>query len=822
MAVITPSARPVTLRAGAGIYVGLSCVTASTLMLEIALTRIFSVTMWYHFAFVAISVALFGMTAGALAVHLLPHRFPAAGVRRQLWTFSLLFGVSVVVCFAIQLLIPFTPLVTVPGIASVVGTCIVISVPFVFSGIVVCLALTRFPDEVNRLYAVDLVGAGLGCILLVALFSVIDGPSLIVLVGGLAAVGAVAFAVTGLGRRRVTIAAVAVAVLVGFAGTNAALYSAGSPLLKIIWAKQARDGDHATERWNAFSRLVVDGHPDDPRAQLLSLVIDSTAGTLLNRWSGDLDESNHLRDEMQNLPYYIRRNPDVFVIGVGGGTDVLSALEFGADSVTGVEMNPDIIDLTNNKYGDYTGHLDEQPGVRIVNDEARSYLTRQDDRYDLIQISLIDTWAATAAGAFALTENSLYTKEAWELYMDRLNEGGVLSVTRYYRSSDTDGLEVAPLESYRTLALASQVLTDRGVENPRDHIVVYKKTTGLPGIDLATFMVSPDPISDADRAVLEDRADMHGFTPVLNDRMASDKVFADLTRPGGPAGAVAAQTADISPPTDNRPFFFQMADLDTFFNGDIQRDDYVTRPVLVLGLLAVTVIALAAACVAFPLLIGRRSPRRAAPRDVAPFYTYFLGIGLGFLLVEVAMLQRLSLFLGHPMYGLTVVLFSVLVFSGIGSMLTERIIRPDRPRSLLVPLGFLAAMVVAAGILTPRITDAMDGATTPARIATSVLLLAPLALTMGMPFSVGMRAAAAVPRAPTAFLWGINGAASVCASVMGVVIALFFGIAAAFWTGGLAYALAVASMVVITSRRAPAPAPVAEAEPEPDLVAAPG
>ena len=163
MALSTPSARSAAPRPGAGVYLGLFLVTLSTLMLEIALTRIFSVTMWYHFAFVAISVALFGMTVGALAVHLLPGRFPHEGVRRQPWLYSLLFGVSVAVCFAVQLAIPFTPLFTVPGVASVVATCVVISVPFVFSGIVVCLSLTRFPDQVNRLYAVDLIGAGVGC-----------------------------------------------------------------------------------------------------------------------------------------------------------------------------------------------------------------------------------------------------------------------------------------------------------------------------------------------------------------------------------------------------------------------------------------------------------------------------------------------------------------------------------------------------------------------------------------------------------------------------------------------------------------------------------
>jgi hypothetical protein len=245
----------------------------------------------------------------------------------------------------------------------------------------------------------------------------------------------------------------------------------------------------------------------------------------------------------------------------------------------------------------------------------------------------------------------------------------------------------------------------------------------------------------------------------------------------------------------------------------------------VLGLLAVTVVGLAACCIALPLLLARRKhgDERAERRRVVPLYTYFLGIGLGFLLIEIAQLQRMSIFLGHPTYGLTVSLFSVLVFSGIGSMLTERIVRPDRPRSLLIPLGALSVVVIIAGLVTPAVLDATDGATTPARIATAVALLAPLALVMGMPFAVGMRAAAGVPLAPTAFLWGINGAASVCASVLAVVTALFFGIAAAFWFGATTYALAVASMVVISRQASGAPSPAPEPEPEePVLVGSPG
>jgi hypothetical protein len=822
MAGITSSTAAGAPQARLGTYVGVFLVTLSTLMLEIGLTRIFSVTMWYHFAFVAISVALFGMTVGALVVHLCPRWFPDAAVGRQLWIFALLFGVAVAVCFAIQLAIPFTPRATPLGIASVVATCAVISVPFVFSGIVVCLALTRFPRRVNRLYAVDLVGAGLGCVLLVVLFSFLDGPSLVVLIGAVAAAGAIAFAMADGSARRVLTASVATVVLASFAGINSHLYADSSPLLKIVWTKEKRDTDHAHERWNAFSRLTVDGDADDPATPWLDLVIDSTAGTALMRYSGDPAESDALRGNIKNLAHHIRHDADVYVVGVGGGVDVLSALEFDQRSVTGAEMNGDIIDIATDTYGDFTGHLDQDPRVDLVNDEARSYLARTEQRYDIIQISLIDTWAATAAGAFALTENSLYTTEAWDLFLDRLRANGILSVTRYFPTTDADGRPVEPLETYRTIALASEALTQRGVANPRDHVLAYRVPTGY-GVDLATVMVSPDPFSESDLAVLSDRADALGYTPVLTPDDAADPVIAALTAPGGPGDATNRVDADISPPSDDRPFFFQMADIGTLLNGDIGRENHVTRPALVLGLLAVIVLGLAACCVGLPLVLARRTAAvRADRRRLVPLYTYFTGIGLGFLLIEVAQLQRLSIFLGHPTYGLTVSLFSILVFSGIGSMLTERIVRDDRPRSRLVPLAALVTTVIVAGLLTPAVLRALDGATTPVRIATAVALLAPLALLMGMPFAVGMRAAASIPGAPTAFLWGINGAASVCASVLGVVISLFFGISTAFWAGALAYGLACISMILLSRGRTTAASAAATVPRPGEVVAVPG
>jgi hypothetical protein len=805
-------------RVGVGTYAGLFLVTLSTLILEIALTRIFSVTMWYHFAFVAISVALFGLTAGALIVHLFPGRFREADVKHHLWVFSLLFGVAIGVCFVVQLTIPFTPRLTVGGAASVVATCAVVAIPFVCSGVVVCLALTRFPTRVNRLYAADLVGAGLGCILLVILFSWFDGPSLIILVAAIAAAGALAFAADAGSRRGVTLAGLAVLALGGVAGLNAHLHSEGNPLVRIIWVKEARDPDHDYERWNAFSRLTVEGDPDDPATSSMGLTIDSTAGTKLNRYSGDPDESDFLRGEIQNLPHYVRKDADVFVIGVGGGTDVLSALEFDQRSVTGLEINGDIIDIAHKRFGDFTGHLDDDPRVDIVNDEARSYLARTDRRYDLIQISLIDTWAATGAGAYALTENSLYTTEAWDLFLDRLQRGGFLDVTRFYRAESDDGEAVAPVETYRAVALAAEVLTQRGVRDPRDHLAIFRKPTNL-GVDLATLLVSRDPISDADIDTLSERAEELGFSTLLTPSASTDTTLEALSAPGGRDDAIDKLAADISPPTDDRPFFFQMADLDTFRQGGIFRDDLVTRPVLILVGLALVVFGMAAFCIAFPLHLARRTfGDRRARRRLLPFCAYFAGIGLGFLMIEVAQLQRFSIFLGHPTYGLSVVLFAILVFGGIGSLLTERFLRTDQRWSLVAPLAVLIGVVVASGIATPAVIDALDSATTPARIAAAVALLAPLALIMGMPFAVGMRAAAASPGTPTALLWGINGATSVCASVLGLVIALFVGISAAFWSGALAYGLALGSMAAIAWRHDASP-PVA-AEPEDALVPA--
>ncbi len=786
------------LRARAGVYIGLFTVTLATLMYEIVLTRIFSVTMWYHFAFGAISLALFGMTLGALLVHLNPRRFPDESVTHRLWSFSLLFAVSIVGCFGVQLLIPVDPSVTFTGILSVVGTCLVVSIPFVFSGVVVCLALTRFPARVNRLYAADLVGAALGCVLFVFLVGRIDAPSVVIATGGIAALGALCFAFD-LGRSGLKIVSVAcTVVIVAMAIGNAVLHESGKDPIHIRYLKGRDDQRHTYEKWNAFSRVTVDGNPDDPNTKQLAMVIDSTAGTSIYRYDGDTSKVASLRSDVTNLGHYARKNADVLVIGVGGGRDVLSALAFKQHSVKGVEINGDILHITNGVFGDFSGHLDRDPRVSFVNDEARAYLARTTGRYDIIQISLIDTWAATSSGAFALSENSLYTTHAWEIFLDRLKPGGILSVSRWFSRANN----APPYEIYRTLSLAVQALKDRGVRDPRRHIAIYEGAPGVYGVTQGTLLVSPDPLPATTFAKLATIAKPFHFRPVLTPTFARDRVFADLTGRDGPGKGIREVNADISPPTDNRPFFFQMVNRASLrrLTSSSAGEDQLFQPVLVLAVLAITVLALALVCIVFPLL---KTTRRDEHRGMSPFYLYFGAIGMAFLMIEVSQLQRLSVYLGHPTYGLTVVLFSVLLFSGIGSVATERFATPARPGRFVAALGVLLGVIVVFGWVTPGLLLSTESTTTPLRILIAVGLLAPLSFMMGMPFALGMRMAATRPGATTSFMWGINGATSVCGSVFGLVTALFFGIAAAFWVGAFIYLVALLAMRRITVPRPP-------------------
>ncbi len=798
-------------RVGWSGYSGLFLTTFSTLMYEVLLTRIFSVTMWYHFAFVAVSVALFGMTAGALIVHLLPRWFEERVLRERLAWSSLLFSLSIVGSFLLHLQVSVVPRWTPEGVSSAALTYLIIAVPFTFSGIAVCLTLTRFSSQVSRLYAADLAGAALGAITLVWLLDMMqDAPSAVLAVAALGAIGAACYAI-GSGRMTATlVAALAAAVIGGLAAGNAVAARHEHPFLRIVHVKGVNEHRPLYETWNAFSRIRIDGNREvlkaarasggasaAPTVGQLSLTIDATAGTLLTSYNGDPDSVAFLMDDIAALAHHIRPHSRVLIIGSGGGGEVLLSLVAGHPSITAVDINGAILDAVNGRYGDFTGHLDRQPGVRFVNDEGRSFVERSGQRYDIIQVPFTDTWAAAGGGAFALSENGLYTVDAWKTFYSDLSERGVLSVTRWH-------LGTIPVEAYRLTALATESLRRSGVTRPRDHMMLVKSPDSVPGVAVVNVLVSKQPFSHEDVAAVERVSATRNWEVLLTpERSGRDPIFAQIAEAEDVSSVDLGLPVDITPPTDDRPFFFQMVGFGDVFDRALYGGfyGYLAQPVLVLFSLSVAVLGLTAVCIVLPLVL---TTSRAAMRGALPFIVFFCAIGLGFLLIEIAQMQRLILFLGHPTYGLSVVLFSLLLFSGIGSLASERLapVRPNPGVRLpaLWPLAALLAVIVAFAFLTPAAIDRFAAQTTPLRIVLAAALLAPMAFLMGMPFPLGMKVASLRADAPTAFFWGINGATSVCASVLAVAISLGWGISMTFWAGLLAYAVAAAAMGVVAIR----------------------
>ena len=824
-------------------YVGLFLTALATLMFEILLTRIFSATTWYHFAFMAISVAMFGMTVGALRVYLKPDSFTPERAPREMATAALVFACAIPLSFLAQLCIPIHSADTVVGKASFALIYIVVSVPFYFSGVAVCIALTKFPSRVSSLYGVDLAGAGLGCIALLYTLEFADGPTTVLIVATVAASGALFFSVGATGAWGLRVVAFLLAA--GLSWSSVTHHSLVAERLQMIdqseardeldrqriralWAKGEPERIHDFERWNSYSRITVtkveDLRPSVPFGWGMSaewpkdtllpqygLHIDGAAGTVMSAFDGaDTRPLRHLKWDVTNVAHYLRQDAEVLVVGVGGGRDILSALVFDQEHVTGVELNKLIFEILteNETFSEFSGHLDQHPKVTLVHDEARSYIARTDARYDLLQISLIDTWAATSAGAFVLAENALYTMEGWEVFLDHLNENGLLTVSRWAIGF--------PAELCRSVALAAAALKARGVENPSAHMAVVRAPL------VANLVVGRDPLSDQDLATLRAESERMGFDLVLSGDESTDPVLAALSRgelPGDggerEVGGTSSESSplqglalDLSPPTDNRPFFFNMLPLENvlydltdggtgaLFGGQElgqlrESMDFNVRAVRILGVLLVVVVVLTMLCVFLPLLF---TIRRVPIKRGLPLLFFFAAIGFGFMLVELSQMHRLILFLGHPTYGLSVVLFALLLSSGTGSLLSQRFEDAGRvgPRVILALLGVL----VAFGVVTPLIAVGLESAATPMRIGIALVLLFPIGLLMGMLFPLGMRLAAHRTEQLTPWLWGVNGATSVCASVLSTGIAMAASISTAFWIGVGCYVVALAAFMV--------------------------
>jgi len=773
-------------------------VALATVMFEVLLTRVFSLTMWYHFAFMAISMAMFGMTVGALVVFLRPKAWPEEKLLPAMGSSALLLAISMAaaILLHISMLVPKPSVNAWPMIWTFAGA----AIPFAFSGIFVCLALTRFPSRIGQLYAADLAGAAMGCLCVIASLQWLDGVGAVLCCATLAALAG-ALLLRGMER---LVAALIAATLAGatlWAGVHLARHDLAA--FPIQYAKWAMQGELEYERWNSFSRIAVTKpHEWDVVAWSLSaafkgpskvpsrnLQIDANAGTTLIGFDGDLGKLDFLRWDLVNLAHHLRRDARICIVGSGAGRDILSAKVFDQKRVMAVEINSDILKVVNERFGDYTGHLDRDSIVTLVNDEARSYLAREKDRFDIVQLTFIDTWAATAAGAYVLTENSLYTVEGWKIFLDRLEDDGLLAVAR--------GLNA---ELARLVALGREALRASGAAQPERHMVlVTNRYAGWPSSfgPMGILLVRKTPFPDAELAQIREVAQRMRFDVELEPGRAKTRLLLALAAGRGMEDVLALGATNYDAPTDNQPFFFNMLRVGNWLFARETGGTTGEQSVMLLMDLLFGVLGLTLLCIALPLAFARI----ALARVDAALLCFFAAIGAGFMLIEISMLQRLIIFLGHPIYSLSVILFVLLLAGGIGSRLSARV-PDDRIRgSGIRLLALLTAVLAAAGLATAALVTGFQASETPVRIAVSAALLAVMGIFMGMAFPLGMRLAMGSRPQLAPWFWGVNGAMSVLASVLAVVIAMAFGISASFWTGVASYLAGFAAFAAAARQR---------------------
>lgn len=789
-------------------YLAIFFISLSLLMLEITVARMLTVALFSHYAFVAISLAMFGLGLSGLVIYLLPARFPAERVDTQLTTFASLFGLTAAVSVLAFLHVQVVQELSLTGLATLGLAYAILAVPFFLGGLCISLLMTHFSSRIGSIYFADLVGASLGCVGVVAGLHLASAPLVATLIALIVTSGTLCVAVAGGGRTALAAAStaiVAVLVVLGFT----------TDLFQMRYIKQRTETYSAYEVWNPFSRVSAfkmddrnaaqivpmkspwQTYADGPYPPTMMLDIDGAAWTPMMGWNGDPAQVQFLRDSVLYAVHSVRPNARVLVIGTGGGRDLLAAAAaYGQPSVLGIEINPSMRHVVQERFGEYSGRPYTQPNVEVMIDEARSRLSTLDRTFDVIQLSLIDTFSLNAAGGFVFSENYLYTVEGFQEYFEHLSDEGVLSLTRYFVS-------VYPLEILRLITMARAALEAEGVTTEfRDHIVILLQDVN------ASMMVKKTPFTPAELATLEAKA------KDLNARV----LYAPWqTEPGHPDVAALVTTKDwqsyvagypyyIHPPTDDRPFFFNF--LRRLVRGaDGANDPFhfikMWNDALVLMYMLIGVVTVIAVTFFFaPLLTFGRRPHKVPAGIAAPLLLYFACLGYGFLMLEIPLLQRFVLFLGYPIYALVVVLFALLLFSGIGSLVSARFTNEARG-TLVKVLSAIIGLALVYLVTVPLVIEALLGGPIAMRITVTVVLLAPFGMLLGMAYPLGITVLRGYGEELVPWAWGLNGVMSVFASVVSTFIGSRIGFSAAFLTGVAAYAIGLVAIASTTRRAAP-------------------
>jgi hypothetical protein len=762
---------------------GIAISSFAALLLELALTRLFSVVLFYHFAFLAISIALLGLGSGGVFAYLTKKWLAQFETRRLLTVLSSLNALAVPIVLEIVIHVPVSLELSRANFLRLTAMYLASAVPFFVTGLEFSSIFARELEHIPRLYGADLTGGALACLAVVPLLNWLGAPNALMVSAVMSAASGAVWAGTPFARKLTS--------SIGAASLLIIAVNHSGKLIDVVYAKgRLRDPSWVEfAKWNAISRIEVDRQGDAK-----AILIDADASTYIMNADPQKWENSGWQSDLMSSPSalanVLRPHGAYAIIGPGGGVDVLRAVANGSPGVTGIEINPIIANtVMRERYADYSYHLYDRPEVHIYVSDGRSFIRNARQKFDVVQMTLVDTWASTAAGAFALSENSLYTVEAFRAYFEHLKSDGVLSVTRWeFRQ---------PREALRVVSVAIEALHQIGVKHPAGNfIIVSGGELDEDGIPVAVLAKKSAFTPQEEQAVRSHLRDHPRLVTLYLPSEPQANPFSSLIARNDPYVFAQQYTYNVAPVNDNAPFFFFTLKLGQVLHAtglENAIDWKVNLGVAVLAMLLGISFAAVLAFLVIPLAWrGRPRHQSAVP------LLYFVAIGLGYILVEIAFIQRFVLFLGHPTYALTVVVFLLLLSSGVGSLASRRWLAD--PQRAWIPLALITCGLLLYVITLPAVLTVLVGMPFTAKLAVSAGLLVPLGFAMGMPFPTGLRALTS-PSATAdgneaalnavEWAWAMNAGASVLGSVLAMVIAIQFGLNATLACGAAAYISAI-------------------------------
>jgi Spermine/spermidine synthase domain len=802
----------------------------SVLLFELTLTRIFSIILWYNYAFMAISVAFFGLGIGSLLIHITKNGMKSEVLPNKIIHFTLAFAVSLpVFLFVIGHVIP-------PSISFIYLFFLASSIPFFFAGLSMALIYLAMPRQITKLYFIDLAGASTATLILDPLIRGLGAESVLLLIslfGALPPIIAYASLFFSqrqkeisdrfiIGKHPATYGFIVLIVCTGLLAYNMHfnILAIQPGVNKGLRYLSSGYSDIST-KWNSFSRIDIVKHTHDISKtgfrNLASILIDADALTPILKWNGSLSDRQWLKTFMDYMPYEISNmnNSRTLVIGSGGGEDILLALSAGSKNVTAVELNPLIVSAVKNYGGNSAGNLYNRKDVRLFIDDGRRFISSTNAKYDTIVIKLVDSWAAQLAGGYALSENYLYTVEAFKQYLNHLNgANGKLVMVRW--STELPRLVPLAIEALREY--------ERGTSNQHDiskQILLVEDSPGL------TFGPNPQRTFYPVLLVIKNSPFTGSEVAVIKERVnkSHSKVIA---MPGGyvqpPYDRLLLSVGDNSDlqqhesydpqssaffeklPTDDSPFFFAT---------QLVPNQMVLLIETVLGVAVVITL----------LLVYYSKVNKIRLTSSSRFHIIFaIFIGLGFIFLEITFIQKFLLLLGTPIMALTVILFSILLSTGIGAYLSGKLFRKNPYRAIIISIPPLCGIVLVYYVFLQGIIEYGIISQLSERVALTFALLSPAGFLMGFQFPSITRMASSSRRLneesnssegnggsgseDITLLWGANIIASVVGTVLTATASMIIGfngnllIGVGMYLGALGSAVAAQKITQKVGRRA--------------------